>query len=76
MSSGKVTAVLSGTLFFTQLLIHHNEKPFSRFSIDPDYNIPMYELESANAARLLALNSNFTDKNLGNFLSSIRVFKH
>ena len=41
--------------------------------MDPDYNIPMYELESANAARLLALNTNCTDKNLGTFLSSTEM---
>ena len=51
-------------------LIHHIKKPFSRFSMDPEYNIPKYELESANAPRLLALNSNCNDKNLGTFLSS------
>ena len=36
----------------------------------PEYNIPKYKLESANDARLLALNSNCTDKNLRTFLSS------
>jgi hypothetical protein len=53
-------------LVFPQPLIHH----ISRFSLDPEYNIPKYKLESANDARLLALNSNCTDKNLGTFLSS------
>ena len=36
-------------------------------------NIPKYELELANTARLLALNSNSMDKNLGNFLSTTEL---
>ena len=52
----------------SQLLIHHIEKPFTRDSLGPGYNIPKYELESANAARLLAMNS--TNKNLPTFISA------
>ena len=47
---------------FPHPLIQHIEKPYSRFSMDPEYNLPKYELESANAARLLALNINCTNK--------------
>ena len=50
-----------------QPLIHHIVKPFSRDSIS-ELNMPKYELEGANAARLLALNN--ADKNQATFLSA------
>ena len=57
-------------IVFPQPLIPHITRPFSFFSKTPGLNIPKYELECVNAARLLALKSNSNDKNLGTFLSA------
>ena len=50
---------------FPQPLIPHITRPFSSFSRTPELNIPKYELECANAARLLAFNSNSKEGALG-----------
>ena len=36
-------------VIFPQPLIHHIDKPYSRDSLTPEYDMSMYELESANA---------------------------
>ena len=58
-------------IVFPPPLIHYIERPFSSFRKTPE--IIKYKLECANAARLLTLNSNSTDKNLGTFLSATEL---
>ena len=55
-------------VIFPQPLIPSVGKP--DISKGPAYNIPKYELEAANAARLLCLNSSTADKKLATFISS------
>ena len=57
-------------VIFPQPLIPYIARPFSTHSKTVEANIPKYELECANAARLLSLNSSTKDKSLGTFLSS------
>ena len=55
-------------VIFPQPLIPSLEKPNPAKSVD--YNIPKYDLEAANVARLLCLNSSSKDSKLGTFISS------
>ena len=55
-------------VIFPQPLIPSLERP--DVLRGPLYNIPKYELECANAARLLSLNSSTADKKLDTFISS------
>ena len=45
-------------------------RPFTTHSKTVEANVPKYEIECTNAARLLLLNSSTKEKQLGNFLSS------
>ena len=56
-------------IIFPQPLIPYIKRPNSEHST-VETNIPKYDIECANTARLLSLNSSTKDKQLGNFLSS------
>ena len=56
-------------VIFPQPLIPYIKRPNSEHST-VEANIPKYEIECANAARLLSLNSSTKDNQLGTFLSS------
>ena len=58
----------SGTCCSHSPSSNHIAKPYSHDSMTPECNMPKYELEAANSARLMALNN--SDKNLATFLSA------
>jgi hypothetical protein len=60
-------SVCSGRLYIEYLYVLGIE---INSTMGPTFNIPKYELESANAARLLCLNSSMADKKLATFISS------
>ena len=55
-------------VIFPQPLIPSIGRP--DITMGPAFNIPKFEIESANAARLLCLNSSTADKKLATFISS------
>ena len=59
---------LISKVIFPQPLIPAVERPDT--TMGPEYNIPKYELECSNAARLMCLNSSTCDKKLGTFISA------
>jgi hypothetical protein len=59
---------LISRVIFPQPLIPSIERP--DITLGPEVNIPKYEMESANAARLLCLNSSTADRKLATFISS------